>query len=129
MTRITLPILGLALAGVALSCSGTRSEDDDVAARSVDAPAAVGRAPIDDEDDADVDDEEGDEEEVVVALADVPRIVLEAAQAALPGVVLTEAEMEQEDGQTVYSLSGTLDGEDIEIEISATGQVLEIERE
>jgi len=149
MTRITLSILGLLLAGLALSCSGTRA-DDDAAGLSLAGSAtqsSVGRDPGaadadcaadcmkdcceegDDCDDAAGEDDGDDDQEVAVALADVPRLVLDAARAAVPGVVLTNAEMEQEDGQTVYSLSGTLDGEEVEIEVSATGKVLEIERD
>ena len=137
MTRLTITVPSLLLAGLALSCSGTRASDEGVAALTLGDPASqasVGQVPKADADDKDCcdgedDEDEADEQEVNVPLANVPRLVLDAAQAALPGFVASSAEMEQEDGQTVYSLSGTLDGEDIEIEISATGAVLEIERD
>ncbi len=136
MTRLMIPMLGLAVAGVVLCCSGTRADAESAAALSVGRSStqpAVGQSALDDDDEAADDDdrdEDGDEHEhdVAVALTDVPQLVLDAAQAALPGVVLTSAEIEQEDGQVVYSLSGTLAGEAVEIEVSATGTVLEIER-
>jgi hypothetical protein len=139
MARIAIPMLCLLAAGAALSCSGAQTDEDDVAALSVDGPAtqsSVGHAAIDGEDDADEADKADDgadggedDQDVAVALADVPRLVLDAAQAALPGLVLTRAEIEQENGQTIYCLNGTVDGEEVEVEVSAAGAVLEIERD
>lgn len=77
----------------------------------------------------DVDDEDGDEDERPIAMSDVPANVLAAAQKALPGVALTEAEVETEDGATVYCLSGAKDGAEWEVEVAADGRVLEVERE
>jgi len=68
-----------------------------------------------------------DEEEI--PLAKVPKNVLEAAQKAVPGIKLTEAEVEKTRKGLVYELEGTLDGKEYEIEISADGKVLEIEQE
>jgi uncharacterized membrane protein YkoI len=131
MTRLAILLLSLLLACVALACSGASTDDG---APTSKAPSAVGKTPADDDgpdDDADDEDEadEEDDEEVAVALADVPRLVLDAAKAALPGAVFTSAEMEQEQGVTVYCLCGTHEGEQVEIEVSADGKVLEIERE
>lgn len=62
-----------------------------------------------------------------VALADVPASVIDAATAAVEGIQITSAEVEVEDGETVYELEGTADGVDYEIEITADGRVLEVE--
>jgi hypothetical protein len=63
-----------------------------------------------------------------VALSDVPEAVKQAALAAVPGLVLEEAEKETEDGQLLYSLSGMAGGEEVEVELTSSGQVLEVER-
>ena len=62
-----------------------------------------------------------------IQLADVPAVVIEAAETAVEGLQITSAEIEVEDDQTVYELEGTADGSEYEIEVSADGQVLEIE--
>jgi len=62
-----------------------------------------------------------------VALADVPAAVIAAAEAAVEGLAITEAESEVEDGQTVYELEGTAGGAEYEIEVTADGEVLEVE--
>ncbi|MGQ0553024.1 MAG: PepSY domain-containing protein [Planctomycetota bacterium] len=73
-------------------------------------------------------DDEDEDEDRVVSLDKVPAIVLAAGRAALPGVLLTGAEIEQEHGQLVYCLIGSHNGEAVEIEVTAAGKVLEIER-
>jgi hypothetical protein len=62
-----------------------------------------------------------------IALADVPAHVKQAALDAVPGLVLTEAEREIEKGVTIYSLTGTVNGQRHEVEVTADGQVKEIE--
>jgi len=69
------------------------------------------------------------EEEEDIALSKVPKKVLEAAQKAVPGITLTEAEVEKTSKGLVYELEGTLDAKEYEIEVSAAGEVLEIEQE
>lgn len=71
-------------------------------------------------------DEEAGEQEL--ALAQVPQIVKDAALAAVPGLVLEEAEQESEDGALIYALEGRADGKEYELEVSAAGKVLEIEK-
>jgi uncharacterized membrane protein YkoI len=79
--------------------------------------------------DDDVDEDEDDADDGrTLALADVPRVVLDAAARAVPAATWTAAEVETEDGVLVYELSGTLDGDEVEIEVSADGKVLEFER-
>lgn len=76
------------------------------------------------------DDEDGDDEnEVAVALDQVPEAVRKAALAAVPGFVLVSAEKETEEGELRYCLEGTADGESVEIEVNAgDSKVVEIER-
>jgi hypothetical protein len=62
-----------------------------------------------------------------IPLANVPPTVIAAAKAALEGFQISSAEIEVEDGQTVYELEGTADGMDYEVEVSADGRVLEVE--
>ena len=69
------------------------------------------------------------EKEEEIALSKVPKKVLEAAHKAVPGIKLTEAEVEKTSEGLVYELEGTLDGKEYEIEVSADGDVLEIEQE
>lgn len=106
-------ILGLLIGVAATGCYDSAIAVDDT--RPVVAMAAV---------DADRDD--GEEK---IPLDQVPANVKNAAQAALPGLVLEEAERETEDGTVVYSLQGTADGEEYEVEVSAAEKVLEIEKE
>ncbi|MHC4517043.1 MAG: PepSY domain-containing protein [Planctomycetota bacterium] len=71
----------------------------------------------------------GSEDEQEIPLSEVPAEALQAARAAVDGITLTEAEMEEEDGQTVYVVEGTADGVEYEIEVAADGKVLEVEQE
>jgi uncharacterized cupredoxin-like copper-binding protein len=67
------------------------------------------------------------EKEKEVPLSEVPAEALKAAQGAVDGVTITEAEMEKEDGKTVYVLEGEANGKEYEIEVTAEGKVLEVE--
>jgi hypothetical protein len=69
------------------------------------------------------------EKEEQIPLAKVPEKVLEEARKAVPGIKLTEAEVEKTPTGLLYELEGTLDGKEYEIEVSADGKVLEIEQE
>jgi uncharacterized membrane protein YkoI len=69
------------------------------------------------------------EDEKEIPLSQVPSEAVEAAQRAVAGITLTEAEVEEEDGCTVYELEGTADGIEYEIEVTADGKVLEVEQE
>ncbi len=73
------------------------------------------------------DDEDDHEQEL--ALSDVPQAVKDAALAAVPGLQMTEAETELENGVRTYCIEGSADGKEYEIEISADGRVLEVETE
>ena len=64
-----------------------------------------------------------------IPLNEVPDVVLKAAQKAVPGIVLTEAEVEKTPKGVVYEIEGTFDGKEYEIELSSDGKVLEIEEE
>ena len=69
------------------------------------------------------------EDEQEIPLSEVPAEAVEAAQAAVPGITLTGASVEEEDGQTIYDLEGTADGTEYGIEVTADGKVLEVEEE
>jgi len=69
------------------------------------------------------------EKEKEVPLSEVPQEALKAAQGAVDGITIAEAEMEKEDGQTLYILEGTAVGKEYEIEVTPEGKVLEIEEE
>jgi hypothetical protein len=66
----------------------------------------------------------GKEEDI--PLSDVPEKVLEAAQNAVPGIKLTEAEVEKTRKGLIYEIEGILDGKGYEIKVSADGKVLKI---
>jgi len=76
------------------------------------------------------DDDEGDDDnEVAVALDQVPEAIKQAALAAVPGFVLKSAERETEEGTLMYCLEGTAGGEAVEVEVRASdSSVVEIER-
>jgi hypothetical protein len=67
------------------------------------------------------------EKEKEVPLSDVPQEALKAAQGAIDGITITEAEMEKEDGQTIYVFEGESNGKEYEIEVTPEGKVLETE--
>ena len=69
--------------------------------------------------------EEGKE----IAVSQVPKAGMDAAQSAAKGVNLTEASVEEEKGQTVYTLEGKADGKEYKIEVTADGKVLEVKQE
>jgi len=65
--------------------------------------------------------------ETEIPLDEVPDAVVRAAMEAVPGIELVSAEIEEENGETLYELEGMLDGERYEIEITPEGEVIEIE--
>jgi hypothetical protein len=79
------------------------------------------------EDDSD-DDEGGDDEgehELEIPLSSVPQKVRAAAEKAVPGIKLSEAEVES---VLAYELTGAAQGKRYEIEVTSEGQVLEAEQ-
>lgn len=83
----------------------------------------------DDGPDDELDDGDDDGEEVEVPLGEVPQAAIDAAKAAVPGIVFGEAEREVENGVTVYSLEGEAGGVEYEVEVTADGKVNEVETE
>jgi len=69
------------------------------------------------------------EQEKEVPLSEVPHEAFKAAQGAVDGVTITEAEMEKENGETVYVFEGEANGKEYEIEVTPEGKVLEVEEE
>ena len=67
------------------------------------------------------------EKEKEVPLSEVPAEALKAAQGAVEGITITEAEMEKEDGKTGYVFEGQANGKEYEIEVTPEGKVLETE--
>lgn len=64
-----------------------------------------------------------------IPLSEVPDVVMQAALGAVEGIKFKEAEVEEEDGQTVYELEGKANGVKYEVEVSADGTVLEVEED
>lgn len=62
-----------------------------------------------------------------IEITDVPRAVLVAAETAVAGLQVSSAEVEVERGLTVYELDGLANGLDYEVEVTAEGQVLEVD--
>jgi len=77
-------------------------------------------------DDDDRDDDEGEEE---IPLDEVPDHVKLAAEEAVPGIVLEEAERETEDGVVIYDLDGEADGVEYEVEVNEDGEILDVEQD
>jgi uncharacterized membrane protein YkoI len=118
--RIQPWLLGLLSGGLVLACSGTKDMPSEKSSLTSPTMSA--------DDDEEGDDEDEDDEQEI-DLASVPAAVKQAALAAVPGLKLTGAEKETEHGKLVYCLEGTADGEAVEVEVSASGDVLEIEHE
>jgi uncharacterized membrane protein YkoI len=118
--KSTLWILGLASSALAVGCRGS---DASVTHASLANDARPSTAAVADDDE----DDDGDEQEI--ALADLPAAIKNAALAAVPGIVLTEAEKEVENGRELYSVEGTLDGEEYCIEIATDGSLIGVEHE
>jgi|GEM_PF-5220713 len=72
-------------------------------------------------------EEELEDEEQSVFSFDVPQVVIEAAENAVEGITISEISVEREGGMLVYEAKGNVDSECYEIEVSPTGEVLEIE--
>ena len=62
-----------------------------------------------------------------MAPGSAPDVVLAAANEAVPGGTVTGIEEEEEGGQTVYEVQKLVNGVNYEIEVTADGEVLEIE--
>lgn len=61
-----------------------------------------------------------------IPLSKVPKNVIKAAEKAVPGIKLTEAEMRKTSKGLVYELEGTADGKKFEINLSEDGKVLKV---
>ena len=68
-------------------------------------------------------------EEQKIPLATVPEHIVAAAELALSGVQLLEAELVSSDSQLFYELEGVKDDTEYEILISHDGELLKVERE
>ncbi len=74
-------------------------------------------------------DKDGDGgKEVQIPLKDVPEAAMKAAVKAVAGFVAKSASMEREEGKTIYEIKGEAAGVKYEIEVTADGQVIEIEK-
>ncbi|MHC4170276.1 MAG: PepSY domain-containing protein, partial [Planctomycetota bacterium] len=69
------------------------------------------------------------ENEKEIPLSEVPAAAVAAAKGAVAGIELTEADVEKEDGRMVYDIEGTANGKEYTIEVTAEGEVLEVEEE
>ena len=113
-------MLGLLSGALVAGCGLTREVHDDSDGQT--------HATAHDDDADDDDDGEEDGDEVEVALDQVPAAIKKAAEAAVPGFVLSEAEQETEEGALHWCLEGEANGEAVEVELDENGKVLEIER-
>jgi hypothetical protein len=68
-------------------------------------------------------------DEAKVPLKDVPQAVLHAVKAKFPGAELKEASKETEDGKTTYEIALKDKGQNVDVAVSAAGEIEEIERE
>lgn len=128
--RLVFAIAALAACGAAawlvFASSAPRvAAGDGGSAASVGVPAANLAATAAGKDD----DTDGEDTEESVPLDSVPAGVLAAAKSAKPGISLTGAEKETEGGAVVYCLTGTVGGKTFEVEVTAAGEVVEVEEE
>ena len=69
------------------------------------------------------------EKDEKIALDQVPAAVTKAAQDAVKGITLTEAEKETKDGVVYYELTGKVGEKEYEIKVGADGKVLAVKEE
>ncbi len=69
------------------------------------------------------------EKEREIPLSEVPEQVIAAAKAAVAGIILTEAEVEETRKGLIYEIEGYVDDTEYEIEITPEGDVIEVEIE
>jgi hypothetical protein len=72
---------------------------------------------------------EDKEEDQKLALDQVPAAVLKAAQDAVKGIMITEAEKETKGEAVVYELTGKVGEKEYEIKVSPDGKVLGVKEE
>jgi len=70
--------------------------------------------------------EKGKQDEKI-ALDQLPAAVKAAAEQAVKGIVLTEAEKATKKGEVIYEVAGKVGDKEYEIKISADGKVLKVE--
>ena len=116
------------LLGASLLCACYGTEGRSAVGSDVGSPVGNLLAEDDDDDDDGEEGEEGEEqgagEDEAVALSNVPQAAKDAAIAAVPGLVLTEAEQE---GADRYCLHGMVGDVFYEIEVDSAGHVVDIE--
>jgi len=83
--------------------------------------AGEGSAPAAEEE---AEEEDDDDEDTVIPIEDVPQAAVDAALAAVPGLVIEEAE---DEGDGVFELSGSADGVPFEVDVDSEGNVILIE--
>jgi hypothetical protein len=59
-----------------------------------------------------------------IPVSELPKVVLEAAKRAVPGIEIDEAEVEKTAKGLVYEVEGEVGGKEYELLISAEGKVL-----
>jgi len=69
---------------------------------------------------------EKEEQGEKIALEDVPAAVLKAADNAVKGIVLCEAQKKTKGPQVIYEFVGMVDEKTWDIKVSADGKVLEV---
>jgi hypothetical protein len=69
------------------------------------------------------------ENEKEIAISKVPKKVIAAAQKAVPGIKLTEAEVQKTGKGVVYEVEGTANGKQYEINVTEGGEVLKVQQD
>ena len=71
-------------------------------------------------------DEKGkkEENEVKVAVKDLPKPIVDAVMSARPGGTIVEADKEEKNGKTVYEVDVTQGGKKYEVKVDDSGKVL-----
>lgn len=73
--------------------------------------------------------DDGDDADNDIPKNEVPANVLAAAKAEIPGFILEEADLQQRGATRLFELQGRANGRPYEIDITADGRVLRIERD
>jgi hypothetical protein len=68
---------------------------------------------------------QNEDKEEKVAVADIPKVVVDAVNTARPGATIVEADKEtKKDGTVVFEVDVTLGGKKYEVKVDGTGKVL-----
>jgi len=96
------------------------------------APSNASGAPFDSGDVqivGEIEPDDGDEDDAQIDVSQLPAGVLAALHERFPGAQVLEAELEEEDGETEYGVTASVNGQVLDVAFAPSGTILEVEEE